>query len=100
MAVEGCYMSMLELVEVDSGELRVRQAASADWKNTNKLLTNCNIRALRGTGRSYAISTARAMVIDHVLPPHATATAGKKVPSDTNCSMYGAITHGGGRYKV
>jgi hypothetical protein len=40
------------------------------------------------------------MVIDHVLPPHASATSGKKVPGDTNCSMYGAITHGGGKYKT
>jgi hypothetical protein len=56
-AVEGCYMSMLALIEVNSGTLRAQQAASADWKDANKLLTNCNMRALRSTGRlSYAIS--------------------------------------------
>jgi hypothetical protein len=65
---------------------------------TNKLLTNVNIRALRSTGRSYAISTTRSIVIDHVLPPHVSATSAKKVPGSTNCSMYGAITRGRGKF--
>jgi hypothetical protein len=47
---------MLALVEVNSGTLRAQQAAIADWKDANKLLTNCNMWALRSTGRSYAIS--------------------------------------------
>ena len=89
---------MLQLEEVDRTVLRENQTASADWRETNKLLTNTNIRALRSTGRSYAISTNRSIVIDHILPPCASATSTKKVPGPTNCSMYGAIILGNGKY--
>jgi hypothetical protein len=98
--MNGCFMNMLELTEVDKRKLRKQQAASSGWKDTNKLLDSCNIRALRGTGRSYAISVTRSLVIDHIVPPHASATADKKVPGGANCSMYGAITHGEGMYKT
>ena len=98
MAVNGYTMLMLQLEEVDRTTLRRNQAASSDWHDTNKLLTNTNIRALRSTGRSYAISTNRSIVIDHILPPCASATSTKKVPGPTNCSMYGAITIGTGKY--
>ena len=97
-AVNGYIMDMLQLEEVGRKTLRDSQTASADWHETNKLLTNTNIRALRSTGRSYAISTTRSVVIDHVLPPHASATSKKKVPGPTNCSMYGAITRGRGKF--
>jgi hypothetical protein len=55
-AFQGCYASVLELVDAESNALRSVHAASLDWLDTNKLLGNTHIRALMSSGRLYAVS--------------------------------------------
>ena len=68
-ALQGCYARVLGLAAVESNALRSAHAASLDWLDTNKLLENTHIRALMSSGRTYAVSSARAIVIDHIVPP-------------------------------
>ena len=96
-ALEGDLVHLVELNEVDCRAVYRAHVASTDWSSTNKLLTHPRIRAFISLGRSYTINKARVMVIDHVLPPLAGPTSRRKVPGG-DCSMFGAITQGTGKY--
>jgi hypothetical protein len=85
-ALDGDLVHLVELNEVDCRDVYRAHVASTDWSSTNKLLTHPRIRAFISLGRSYAINKARAMVIDHVLPPLAGSTSRRKVPGG-DCSM-------------